>query len=58
MAADWSEFEGSESTAGWSCEARPMTRRMGKEYFCANSKSRSSCAGTLITAPVPYSIST
>src|SRR6202030_4872125 len=26
-------------------------------YFVANSKSRSSCAGTHITAPVPYSIS-
>src|ERR1700693_6048833 len=27
-------------------------------YLAANSKSRSSCAGTHITAPVPYSIST
>src|SRR6185437_8500461 len=30
----------------------------GRRYFCANSKSRSSCAGTHITAPVPYSAST
>jgi len=30
-----------------------MTRRTGKPYFCANSKSRSSCAGTHIIAPVP-----
>jgi hypothetical protein len=26
---------------------------IGKSYFFANSKSRSSCAGTAITAPVP-----
>ena len=31
---------------------------MGSPYFCANSKSRWSWAGTLITAPVPYSART
>ena len=31
---------------------------MGSPYFFANSKSRWSCAGTLITAPVPYPEST
>jgi len=30
-----------------------MTRRMGSLYFVANSKSRSSWAGTLMMAPVP-----
>ncbi len=34
------------------------TTRIGSSYFRANSKSRSSCAGTAITAPVPYSPST
>src|SRR6266705_3954361 len=31
------------------------TARMGRLYFLQNSKSRSSCAGTAMTAPVPYS---
>ena len=31
---------------------------IGRPYFGANSKSRSSCAGTAMTAPVPYSPST
>ncbi len=35
-----------------------MTVRTGSPYFRANSKSRWSWAGTLITAPVPYSAST
>ena len=35
-----------------------ITTRIGSEYFLANSKSRWSCAGTAITAPVPYSPST
>ena len=35
-----------------------MTTRMGSAYLRANSKSRSSCAGTAMTAPVPYSPST
>ena len=34
------------------------TTAIGSPYFFANSKSRWSCAGTAITAPVPYSIST
>src|SRR5882724_1261454 len=34
------------------------TVRIGRLYFLQNSKSRSSCAGTAITAPVPYSSST
>ena len=34
-------------------EAGAITCLMGKPYLRANSKSRSSCAGTLITAPVP-----
>ncbi len=38
--------------SGW------ITTSMGSEYFRANSKSRWSCAGTAITAPVPYSPST
>jgi hypothetical protein len=39
-------------SAGW------MTTWTGSRYFRANAKSRSSCAGTAITAPVPYSTST
>ena len=38
--------------SGW------MTTRTERPYFRANSKSRWSCAGTAITAPVPYSPST
>ena len=34
------------------------TTLIGRLYFRANSKSRWSCAGTAITAPVPYSTST
>ena len=34
------------------------TTRIGTPWARANSKSRWSCAGTPITAPVPYSIST
>src|SRR6202030_3112921 len=34
------------------------TARMGRLYFLQNSKSRSSCAGTAMMAPVPYSSST
>ena len=30
-----------------------ITCRIGKPYFLANAKSRSSCAGTPITAPSP-----
>src|SRR5437667_12130920 len=42
-----------------SVESRGATTvRMGRSYFLQNSKSRSSCAGTAITAPVPYSSST
>jgi hypothetical protein len=35
-----------------------MTTRIGSAYLRANSKSRWSWAGTLITAPVPYPAST
>ncbi len=35
-----------------------MTTVIGSLYFRANSKSRWSCPGTPITAPVPYSPST
>ena len=42
--------------AAWSTGR--TTTRIGSAYFRANSKSRSSCAGTAITAPVPYSPST
>ena len=35
-----------------------MTCAIGSACFLAKSKSRSSCAGTPITAPVPYSAST
>ena len=38
--------------------AGAITVLTGKSYFLANSKSRSSCAGTAITAPEPYSEST
>ncbi len=38
--------------------AGATTGRIGRPYFWANSKSRWSCAGTPMTAPVPYSIST
>src|SRR5260370_39578648 len=34
------------------------TVRMGRLYFLQNSKSRSSCAGTAMMGPVPYSRST
>src|SRR5882762_6146492 len=34
------------------------TAGLGKPYFVANSKSRSSCAGTAMIAPVPYSMRT
>ena len=44
--------EASPSPSGW------ITTRTGSPYFRANSKSRWSCAGTAITAPVPYSPST
>ena len=36
-----------DGPSGW------MTTRTGKPYFRANSKSRSSCAGTAMMAPVP-----
>ena len=42
----------SVSPSGW------MTTRIGRPCSVANSKSRWSCAGTPITAPVPYSMST
>jgi hypothetical protein len=35
-----------------------ITRLISSPYACANAKSRSSCAGTAMIAPVPYSIST
>ena len=41
-----------------SCPGGWITTWMGKSYFWANSKSRWSWAGTAITAPVPYSMST
>ena len=44
--------------AGASPSAGRITGTIGRLYFCAKSKSRSSCAGTPITAPVPYSPST
>ena len=40
----------------WSSPA--TTRTMGSENAVANSKSRSSCPGTAMMAPVPYSMST
>ena len=38
--------------------AGSTTRTIGSPNFRANSKSRSSCPGTAMMAPVPYSIST
>ena len=35
-----------------------MTTFTGIPYLRANSRSRWSCAGTAMTAPVPYSITT
>src|SRR5260364_48125 len=35
-----------------------ITGLIGKPYFCANAKSRASCAGTPITAPSPTRINT
>ena len=35
------------------CEATATTCLIGKEYLSAKAKSRSSCAGTPITAPSP-----
>ena len=48
----------SASPVGISASAGLTTTRIGSSYLRANSKSRSSCAGTAITAPVPYSPST
>ena len=46
-------FAGSSArSGGW------ITTRMGRPYFRANSKSRVSCAGTDMMAPVPYPVST
>ena len=35
-----------------------ITRRIGRSKVCAKAKSRSSCPGTAMIAPVPYSMST
>ncbi len=35
-----------------------ITSRIGSPYFFAKAKSRSSCAGTAMIAPVPYVTST
>ena len=48
----------SASADGTRPSAGRTTTRIGSAYLRANSKSRSSCAGTAITAPVPYSPST
>ena len=48
-----SPLNGSSPPAG-----SAMTRRTGNSNAVANSKSRSSWAGTAMIAPVPYSIST
>ena len=52
--AFWAVAGSNESS---SSEGR-TTNRMGSSNFLANSKSRWSCAGTAITAPVPYPAST
>ncbi len=44
--------------ASASCPARASTRVTGRPNLRAKAKSRSSCAGTAMMAPVPYSIST
>jgi hypothetical protein len=41
------------STASFPPSSGCMTTFIGMPYFFANSKSRWSCAGTLMTAPVP-----
>jgi hypothetical protein len=41
-----------------SCPSPATTRTIGRSNFVANSKSRSSCPGTAMIAPVPYSMST
>jgi hypothetical protein len=41
-------------TSGVSPAAVLTTTRIGRLYWFANSKSRSSCAGTAMSAPVPY----
>jgi hypothetical protein len=41
-----------------SLPSSPITGTTGRSYVAANSASRSSCAGTAMIAPVPYSIST
>ena len=48
----------SAASSGTSPPAGATTTRIGSRYFRANSKSRSSWAGTAMTAPVPYSPST
>ncbi len=45
----------SAATSGIPPSTGLTTTRIGRSYLRANSKSRSSCAGTAITAPVPYS---
>src|SRR5882762_9098903 len=47
-----------DRVSGVSALGSTTTTGLGKPYFVANSKSRSSCAGTAIIAPVPYSIRT
>ena len=42
-----------EDSLRQSCRYGLMTCTIGRPYFVANSKSRSSCAGTLMMAPVP-----
>src|ERR1043166_1831492 len=44
--------------AGLSSDDAATTVRIGSLYFLQNSKSRSSCAGTAMIAPFPYSSNT
>ena len=64
-APEFTSTPSSDASLGHRRRRRAPARRragpptaIGRPYFRANSKSRSSCAGTPITAPVPYSPST
>ena len=54
----WEFISGPSTEHGSSWSPQSITWRIGRSNVVAKSKSRSSCAGTAMIAPVPYSIST
>src|SRR5260363_421161 len=53
-----SAYPSFQRAAEYACPLTSITGLIGKPYFCANAKSRASCAGTPITAPSPTRINT